>query len=192
MEYNINIPGIDFSKGLEYVSGREEDYLKILRSYMTGAKTKLTLLENVNKDNLKQYEINVHGIKGSSNLVNAHEIGSQAEALEKAAMAGDLDFINQHNPKLLKSAWELIRNLEDMFNKMDAEKTRSKKDKPDIEALKKLAEACGIYDMAEAEAAITEIIAYKYEADDGLADWLKQSAEEMNYEAIVEKLRSVI
>jgi len=188
----ITIPGLDWNKGVEQVNGKKDDYLKVLRSYMTGTRTKLALLENVSKDNLKQYEINVHGIKGSSYLICAQGIGSQAADLEKAAVAGDLDFINQHNPKLLKDAWEFVHSLEEIFNKMDAEKIRPKKDKPDIEALKKLAAACDIYDMLEVEAAITEITAYEYDSDDGLADWLQHSAEEMQYEQIVEKLSSII
>ena len=187
-----NIPGLDCSKGIKNVGGKKDDYLKILRTYMTATKTKLTSLEDTSKDNLKTYEITVHSIKGSSALICAQGINSQAAALEKAAMAGDFDFIGRHNLKLLEDAWELIHNLEDMFNKIDVEKIRPKKDKPNIETLKKLAAACDIYDMMGVETAMAEITAYEYDSDDGLAEWLQHSTEEMHYEQIVEKLNTLI
>lgn len=191
MENAIEIAGLDFAKGLEHVSGKKEDYFKILRSFITNTKTKLGLLENFDindKDNLKQYEITVHGIKGASYLIYAQQIGDQAAALEKAAIKGDLNYINQHNSTLLKDTWKFINDLEDMFKKFDAEKTKPKKDKPDKETLAKLAAACDIYDMLEVEAAMEEINSYEYDSDDDLAVWLKKNVEEMNYEAIVKKL----
>ena len=192
MENFINIPGLDCGKGIGNIGGNKDDYIKVLRSYMTGNKPKLALLENVNQDNLKQYGICVHGLKGSSYLVCAQKIGDQAAALEKAATAGDLDFINKNNPELLKDTQELIQNLENMFNKIDAERVRPKKDRPDTELLKKLAAACELYDMMEVEAAIKEITAYEYDSDDDLADWLQHNAEEMKYEQIAERLQVLL
>jgi HPt (histidine-containing phosphotransfer) domain-containing protein len=173
------IPGLDYEKGIKQVDGKEDDYLKILKAYMTGTKNKLAVLENTSKDNLRQYEITVHGVKGSSLLIYAQKIGEQAATLEKAAVAGDLDFINKHNPELLKHIKDLIQNLEAVFRKIDAEKVRVKKDKPDIETLKKLADACDIFDMLEVEAAMTEISSYEYKSDNDLVDWLQRSVDDM-------------
>ncbi|MDR2966258.1 MAG: hypothetical protein LBU88_10860 [Treponema sp.] len=192
MENNISIPGLDYEKGLKQVDGKKDDYLKIIRAYMTGTKNKLAVLENTSKENLRSYEITVHSVKGSSLLIYAQNIGSQAAALEKAAVAGDLDFINQHNPGFLKDLRELLHNMGNVLNKIDAQKIKLKKDKPDIEILKKLAAACDIYDMREVEAAMAEITAYEYTSDDGLTDWLKHNAEDMNYEAMANKLKSFI
>lgn len=193
MEKTVNIPGINMENVQEQFDGNMENFMKVLRTYMTSTKTKLDLLEsfdinNANKESLKQYEITVHGIKGTSRGVCAEQLGNKAAELEKAADAGNTGFIKDNNPAFLEEAREFIRIIEEMFNSIDSKIVRQKKDKPDNEVLKKLAAACDIYDMMEVETAMEEINSYQYDADDGLADWLKQNAEEMNYEAIVERL----
>lgn len=187
------IPGIDKSKALEQHDGSQVKYLKVLRSYMVSTKTKLGLLEKIvfDKDNLKQYEIAIHGIKGTSRGICAEELGNKAAELEKAAVAGDIDFIKRNNPFFLKAAWELIRSLEEMFKSIDSKIVTQKKDRPDKEVLIKLKEACEIFDMQEIEAAITELTKYQYDFDNDLVEYLHAKAEEMKYDEIAEKLSAL-
>lgn len=188
----INIPGIDIPKALESFNGNEENYLKVLRSFLAGTKTKLEILENIDINNLKNYEIAIHGVKGTANSIFAESIGIEAKALENAAVAGNIEFINQNNPALIEKLKDLLNFLENMFDTMDSSLDKQQKEKPDTATLKKLLEACDIYDMMEVEAAMNEINSFYYTEDDGLVKWLKQKAEEMNYEAIVEKLNILL
>lgn len=181
---------MDLTKGIELHNGSKENYLKVLRSYMVSTKGKLDLLHNT--DNLKQYEITVHGIKGSSRGICAEDIGNKAAELEKAAEAGNIEFINKNNPVFLQELKALLDDLEDLFNDIDSKIVKQKKDKPDEKVLRRLLDACEIYDMMEVEAAIKELSKYQYETDNDLADWLRHCSEAMEYDKISEKLTALL
>ena len=183
-----NINGLDIAKGLERYEGDEQTYLKVLRSYVVSVRSMLEEIEEAKEDALADYKIKVHGIKGTSFDFFAEETGKKALALEKAALAGDFNYIQEHHPAFLETAWELISELEEMLAYLDAENPKPKKDKPDREILLKLLAACEAYDIDEADAAMAEIEKYQYESDDGLADWLKENLDRMDFKQIVERL----
>ena len=182
------IEGLNFQKGLERYDNNEEIYLKVLRSYSSCVSSMLSAIENVDKDSLEQYKIKVHGIKGTSLDIFAEQVGKTAQLLEEAAKSGNIDFINENNKAFLESAWKLINNIEDTLAKIEAENPKPKKDKPDDELLLKLLSACKDYEINKADKAIAEIESYTYEADDGLANWLRENIDKMNFKQIVEKL----
>jgi hypothetical protein len=148
----------------------------------------LGALETVDEEGLSAYKVKVHGIKGASYDIFAEQIGKEAEALEKASNAGDLGFIKERNPAFLEAAGRLIDDIDKMLSDIEADSPKPKKDKPDREVLKKLMAACDVYSMKMADAAMTEIEQYQYQADDGLAEWLRKNIDLMNFQQIVEKL----
>jgi HPt (histidine-containing phosphotransfer) domain-containing protein len=183
------IEGLDIHKGLERFSGDWETLLQIMKSFALNTKPMLETIKDVNKENLSDYAIIVHGIKSSCRGISAEEAGSRAEALEKAAKAGDMDFVLKNNQALIEITAKLIAELDDVFKEDDIVKTeKPKKDKPYKEALLKLGEACERFAINEIEEAINEIEAFDYTADDGLVSWLRENAEQMNYTEISEKL----
>jgi CheY-like chemotaxis protein len=186
------IDGLDVNKGLERFSGDWETYLDILRSFTSNTKFLLESLKNVNKDNLKDYAINVHGIKSSCRGIGSEKTGSQAEALEKAAKAGDIDFVEANNPVLIEAVFKLIADVDVFFKEEESlRKERPKKDKPYREALSKLLTACDNYSIEDIAETMQEIEAFEYHADDGLALWLRENVDQMNYSEIVEKLSAL-
>jgi hypothetical protein len=185
------IAGLDMAKGLARYDGDEEVYLKILRSYAGSVKSILGLIETVTEDRLADYKIKVHGIKGASYDILANEIGKEAEALENASKAEDFKFIVEHNPAFLAAAGKLVNDIEDMLSAINDETPKPKKDKPDDELLLKLLAACKDYSMRDADEAMEKIEKYQYEADDGLADWLRNNVDMLNFQQIVEKLESL-
>ena len=182
------IHGLDLEKGLERYGNDEEIYLKVLRSYSSCVGSMLGAIENVSEDGIDQYKIKVHGIKGTSLDIFAEQIGRTAQYLEEAAKSADIGYIREHNPEFLESAWKLVRNIEEMLAKLEAENPKPKKDKPDKEQLLNLLSACREYEINRADKAIAEIEKYKYESDEGLADWLRLNIDKMNFKQIVEKL----
>jgi len=182
------IAGMDMRKGLERFGGDMETYMQVLRSYAQHTRPLLEQMRKVNKDNLSDYAITVHGIKGSSYGVNATALADQAEALEKAAREGNFDYVVANNEAFIEAAGNLLNTLDGVIDHEASGKIKEKKDKPDKEVLKRLLKACEAYDMDEVDAAITDIEAYDYEADDGLAAWLKESVEQMNFAQIKERL----
>jgi CheY-like chemotaxis protein len=185
---NAEVAGLDIPKGLEQVNGDEAAYIKILRSYTDNIRSMLRSIETVSENSLSSYKITVHGIKGTSYYIFARQVGSLAEALEKASAAGDFSYVSEHNPAFLETAQKLLSDLEGVISAFDAENPRPKKDRPDDKLLLKLLDACQRFDMDDLDSAMEEIERYQYESDGGLAVWLRETANMMDMARIVEKL----
>ena len=185
---NREIDGLDLAEGLERYDGDEKTYLKLLRSYTSSVRTLLDTIKTYSGDALKNYQINIHGIKGTSLDISAGQTGKKAAALEEAAKAGDIDFIAQNNPEFIESTQKLISDIEDMLEKINAENPKPKKEKPDDDTLSRLLTACRNYDINGADKAMAEIDKYQYEGDDGLAEWLREQIDKMDFSRIIQKL----
>ena len=185
------IEGLDIARGLEQFDGDEVAYVKILRSYAANVRSMLMTIETVDEDSLADYKITVHGIKGTSYYIFADQVGKLAEALETASAAGDLDYVREHNMAFHEATWKLIGDLEDMLRVYDSEHPKPIKIRPDAQSLAKLLDACRRYDMDDVDAAMAEIEQYQYEADDGLALWLRGAADMMELQQIADKLDAV-
>jgi signal transduction histidine kinase/CheY-like chemotaxis protein/HPt (histidine-containing phosphotransfer) domain-containing protein len=183
---------LDVEKGVERFGGDRESYKLILNSFAESTRSLLPAVRGVTGDNLANYAITVHGIKGSSRSVCADVTGNMAEALEKAAKAGDFGFVHTHNQDFIKTVEELLEHIDDVIKEMTPENSKALKDKPDIETLSELLAACKKYDMDAVDAAMSDIENFKYESDDGLAAWLRTNVEQMNFAQIEEKLSALI
>ncbi|MDR1203893.1 MAG: response regulator [Peptococcaceae bacterium] len=109
------VPGLDIAGGIQRYHS-ERIYLRILQSYLKGAPELLDKLRSPAEENLKDYLIAVHGLKGSSYGIHAAEVGKRAESLESAAKAGDLKTVLEHNGALIASAEQLLKDLSDYLN----------------------------------------------------------------------------
>jgi len=185
-----NIPGLYIIKGLERFGGDEKIYQQVLQSYVTNTRPILETVKEINKDTLDDYIFAVHGIKASSRGIGADSVGDRAEVLEAKAKAGDFDFLRANHPAFLNAAEELILALEDALGIIAADKP--KKDKPDAEILSRIGAACDSYDIDGLDAAMAELEAFEYESDDGLAAWLRENVDRMNYEEINGRISPLI
>jgi len=136
------VNGLDIQKGLDRYDGDERIYLKTLRAYASSTASMLESVASFEREKLNTYRITVHGIKGASYDINAHEHGKFAEELENAANTEDYDYIEKHNPMFLKSAGEFIQDINGLLAAIAAENPKPKKDKPEESLLHKLREAC--------------------------------------------------
>ena len=185
---NMKLTGLDIDKGIERFGGDRESFFKILHSYMVHTRPLLDSIKDVTEEQLADYAIAVHGIKGSSRGIHADIIGSAAENLEKAAKAGDFGYVSTHNDTFLNTVWKLIFDLEDLLSNLDTGDPKPIKDKPNEETLSQLLEACKAYDMDGVDDAMAEIEKYNYEADEGLVAWLIDNIRQMRFKKIVERL----
>ena len=186
------IVGLYVSNGIKRFDGDEESYLQVLRSFATDAIPLLDAVKYVKEENLADYTITVHGIKGSCRGICADMLADEAEALENAAMAGDFGFVSARHPAFLKAAWRLVADLSNMLHKIDAQKPKEEKEKPDKEMLTDLLVGCRKYDIDEIDSAMIRIENYKYKSDHGLTAWLRENVDHMNYKQIAEKLVMLI
>ena len=184
---SLNVEILDVKKGIERFGG-EDSYFKILRSYAMTTPPLTESIKGVSRDNLANYGITVHGIKGASRGICADALGDAAEALEKAALTGDYDFIAANNAAFLEASDKLLSEIDDILLRAYKDHPKPKMDKPDEDALRRLLKACMSYDMDGADAAMAEIDRCEYEHDDGLVPWLREKVEQMNFPQIVERL----
>ena len=186
------IEGLDIAKGLEKYNGDEKTYAKVLRSYSASIRSMLESMGNVNEDNLYDYRIRVHGIKGTSLDICAIPISRDALELEKASSARDFNYINDNNSEFIRKANKLIDDIDQFTARLEAENPRPKKDKPDTRVLAKLLIACKDSDMDGTDEAMEELEKYQYEADDGLAEWLRENVDRMDLKQIARKLSEMV
>jgi len=188
---NKDIAGLNIAEGLHRYNDDEATYLRVLRSYTVNIGSMLRSIEAISEEKLADYEITVHGIKGASLDIFAEQIGKSAKELEMAAKAGDFSYIKAHNSEFLESVRKLISELGNVLSDIDAENPKPKKEKPDSNVLAKLLTACKVYDMDGADAAMEEIEKYQYTDDYGLANWLRENIDMMNFAQIVQKLSNL-
>jgi len=183
-----NIIGLDVAKGIKRYKGDVETYTKILRSYVAGLRSMMGSNNTVTKDDLQDYKLKVHSIKGTSYDILADSIGKKAEDLEIASVTGNMDYINKNNPILHDEVMKLVDDIETVLEQTNKSISKPKKDKPDVRYLKLLHTACEKYDIDNAEAAMSELDEYQYESDEGLIDWLRDNIDMMRFPQIVERL----
>ena len=179
---------LNIGKGIGRFDGNRNAYFEVLRSFATNTSPLLELMKDVGREQLADYTIIVHGIKGASRSIGADSFANVAERLEVAAKAGDFEFISTHNASFLQSAWQLISEINDMLARVYPEKSKQKKDKPDMDLLKKLLDACKCFDTDAIDKALTELDLYEYESGGDLIDVILKSANQYNFKEIKEKL----
>jgi len=182
------IKGINTVKGLSRFYGDKSAYIDVIRSFAKNTVPLLAAAENYSLDDLDSYTTVVHGIKGSSSGICADEVAGIAEALENAGIAGDIEYIGAQNENLIISARRLISDIEVVLHEIDADNKKPRKDKPDEETLDKLIRACKDYEMRNVDAALEELEAYDYKEHGDLVLWLRENAEQMNFDEIIDKL----
>jgi CheY-like chemotaxis protein len=190
--HSFHNDGVDLYRGLERFGDDEESYLQVLRSYAANTRLVLEKIKNVNPDNLNDYAIIVHGIKGSSYGICANTAAEKAEALEKSSKAGDIGFVNDNNTEFITVVEKLLTDLDNMLNELKSCDSKPTKASPDKEVLNRISAACKNYDMDIAEAAIRELEMYNYETGGELVAWLWENVQQFNIEQIIEKLSSTL
>ncbi|MDR3154248.1 MAG: response regulator [Deltaproteobacteria bacterium] len=188
---DFNVQGVDLDDGLNRLGGNEEVYLEVLDAYVRyTAKVLNEVTEPPIPDSLKDYAVKVHGIKGSSYNIGALEVGKEAEVLEHAAKAGDLPKVLEGHGAFLETARKLIADLKAFLDRVQPAEDGEldSQDSPSEEVLKKILAACGTFDMDAMEECVNELERHRYESNSELVPWLREQMENLEYDAIVERL----
>jgi signal transduction histidine kinase/DNA-binding response OmpR family regulator len=89
----LEIDGLDTQKGIAMAGGDEATYREILELYCQDVEERLPDLET-----MRNFVINVHGIKSASASIGADFLSNEARLLEKAGKENDMEYIAQHLP----------------------------------------------------------------------------------------------
>jgi signal transduction histidine kinase/CheY-like chemotaxis protein len=184
----LRIEGIDFAAGRKRY-GSDAYYLKIIKSYCTHTPELLDKIRHIFPEDLRQYAINAHGLKGISYGICADKIGKYAEALEMAARAGDVEAVEAKNGGLIEATEKLLNALNGILPKTGLpEDKKLRAAAPDQAVLRQLLEACKQHKLPLMEEALIELDQYAYDTGGELVLWLREQMDNLEYRAIEERL----
>ena len=185
------IDGIDLVKGLARYEGKESVYVPLLRSFVRHAPVMLEDLREPAEASLENYAIRVHGLKGAGAGICADKLAKLALELELAAKAGDIDLVKAKNDDFIAAAEFLVRELAIMLRDFPAERDDDKrtiKCRPDPGELSALMRACQTFKNNEIQKHLRSLESFAYENDGDLVSWLRDQADNIEYDLIYERL----
>ncbi|MDR2179261.1 MAG: response regulator [Synergistaceae bacterium] len=182
------VEGIDLAAGKERFCD-ENAYLQVLHSYCLHTPVLLEKLKNVSEENLKDYSVTVHGIKGASYGIFAMTVGKEAEVLEHAASSGDLEIVKTKTHAFVENVERLLSDLNALLSSLKTEESdKPVKPRPDDALLEKLLSASKKFMLSEMENVMTELESYAYRQDADLISWLREQVDNLEYETIQKRL----
>ena len=105
--------GVNVELGLDYCGGDGEFYLEMLRMFRAQSAEKLAEISALYESaNWPDYAVKVHALKSTSLTIGAEELSAQAKALELAGKGGDVDYIQENHPALLRGYVELCAYID--------------------------------------------------------------------------------
>ena len=185
---------IDVENGIKRFDN-ETAYLKVVQAFYKHTPTLLDELRTLSKDgtgvSLAEYGIIVHGIKGSSKGIVASEIATKAEEMEKAAKGGDFDYVIAQNSSFIALVESLMQEIGELLQKAGTgAKEKEHAAAPDPALLAELCEAAKQFVPTQMEKIIEKLESYNYDSGNDLVAWLRNQFDNLEYDAIQEKLKS--
>ena len=109
---SIVIKGIDTKNAMEKMHMTEDIYRNILKTYYKDLQGSLQRIEQEkNSNDIKNFVVDVHGVKSSSAGIGAYELSELAKELEKAGKEQRLDYIESHYEYFVKTAKEVVESI---------------------------------------------------------------------------------
>ncbi|MDR0652168.1 MAG: response regulator [Synergistaceae bacterium] len=180
----LEIDGVDVAAGRKIYED-DSAYLDVLRSYTAHAPDIIERLRDPSRENLGDYVIAVHGIKGASRGISAGYVADKAEALEAAARNGNFGFVGENNDELIASATALAENIEKALEDLrNGESGKDAAHEPDEETLDKMLEAVRSYDTKAMETTLAELERYRYKRGEELIKGIRIQLEKLEYDEI--------
>ena len=122
----IVIPGIHAKRIIESMKIQKDTYINILRTYYKDLQVALQRIEyEKSNGDIKNFVVDVHGVKSSSAGVGAMELSELAKELEMAGKEQRFDYIEANYHNFIVKAEDMINNIKKFFN----EESINKKEK---------------------------------------------------------------
>jgi len=183
----IIIKDVNLDKALELFSGDEEVFIKVLNSYLVNTRP---LLRNIQKylesENLTDYAVIVHGIKGSSFGIGAIRAGEDAQRLERMARAGKADEVLAENDAFVKYMENFLDSLDGTLEIIKAKNRKPVASAPDPALLRDLRSACMEYDVGKVDKIMAALESFEYANGAHIVHWLQEQVDEMSFREISE------
>lgn len=102
---------LDTKMGLSYCCDSEDFYLEMLNTYCNNGRYH-DLKELYEKQDWKNYQIQVHALKSTSRSIGAVEVSEQAKQLEQAAKEENISYIKEHHEEMMQNYEKLLEKLQ--------------------------------------------------------------------------------
>jgi hypothetical protein len=185
------IDGLDLVSGLARFENKESIYIPLLRSFVRHTPLMIEELKNPTIENLPNYAIKVHGFKGACAGICANKVSALALAQEMSAKRGDFTAVLEQNEDFISAAEILIRELVILlrnFPTFKDDSSREIKTAPDLKTLENLSVACQSFKNSEIQKCLKSLENFEYKDDTDLVDWLREQVDNIEYDAIVDRL----
>lgn len=183
-----NIEGINHKPALARL-GSEDIYVDALKSFVEHTPALLEKITVVCKDNLADYAIIIHGIKGTSKAIGAETLGLIAEELEYAAKNGRTGFCITGNILFQEMARKLIDRLRDFLVLRGAsEDAKEVREEPQTQLLMELKNACKNYEITKIDDIMNELEKYTYKKQNDLIKNLKTAFDVSDFSSAIKFL----
>jgi HPt (histidine-containing phosphotransfer) domain-containing protein len=189
------VEGVDFTGALRLYGNSGAAYLPILKSFVTHTPLLLEKMDIHLEASLPDYAIEAHGLKGTCNAIGAGGTAEAARELELAAKEGNIDLVRRKHGALRGEALELTGRLKALVAEWDAgqpEKEKERRAEPDRALLVRLSAAVGEFNSNAAEEILGELERYRYEKGEEFIAWLREQAENFDYNAMHKRLEEFL
>ncbi len=113
-EILAGLDGIDTATGIRNCGGSVGTYFEVLKTYSLSNLLHL-LNDYYEKEDLENYAITAHSIKGASASIGALDVADKAYSLERAGKRGDITFIWDHHDEMAEEYTDIIKMLKKIF-----------------------------------------------------------------------------
>jgi signal transduction histidine kinase/DNA-binding NarL/FixJ family response regulator len=189
------VDGVDFAGALALYGNSGAALIPVLKSFAAHTPLLLEKMDvHIREDSLRDYAVEVHGLKGTCNAICAAP-AALARELEFASKEGKGGYVKSRHGELRRQALELTERLKELLAEWEAGRPAAEKgrrEEPDRELLVRLSAAVGRFNSNKIEDALEELERYRYERGGELIIWLREQAEIFDYEAMHKRLEEFL
>jgi signal transduction histidine kinase/CheY-like chemotaxis protein len=185
------VEGINFAMALTLYGNSGAALMPILKSFIIHTPVLIEKMDVHLESSPPDYTIEVHGLKGTCNAICAVETAVLARDLEFASREGNLDMVRSRHGELRRQALDLTGRLKVLLDEWEAGQPapeRESRAEPDRDLLERLSAATAEYNSNVTEEILGKLEQYRYEAGEELIRWLREQAENFDYDAIHDRL----
>lgn len=191
---NTKIEGLNLKETFAKFSEDFDAYYSTIQSFLKYIPDVITKIKEITPQNINEYAVIIHGIKGSCYGIGAIDCGDSAKDLEIAAKSGNFNEITEKNndfieklEKIINALQKLTDKIEDLKNSSDERQTE---EKPSQKLLEDLLCAAENYNIDQINAVLNNLNAFKYKEQGDLIKELNEAARDFKYEDIIAKLKN--
>jgi HPt (histidine-containing phosphotransfer) domain-containing protein len=185
------VEGVDFAAALALYGGSVAAYLPILKSFVAHTPSLLETMDACLETGSPEYTIAVHGLKGTCNAIGAAGIAEAARELEFAAREGNFELARRKHGALRREALALTKRLKALLEARGGGAEAGEKEwraEPDRELLARLSAAAAEFNSSGIGELLGELERCRYEQGEELVEWLREQADNFDYEAMHKRL----